>query len=69
MLLPGVGGIDRLTASIPLTVRVPVAKRLLKNNDFLISLSRCGVIFCLLPYVPRYSALKLSTIIKIIFFF
>ena len=31
MLLPGVGGTDNVSASIPLTVLAPVAYRLVKN--------------------------------------
>ena len=34
ILRPGVGGTDKLKASSPLTVRVPVAYKLVKYNGF-----------------------------------
>ena len=64
MLEPGVGGIDKVIASIPRTVRVPVAYRLVNSIDCLAMLSRLGVSFSVLPNAPRNDALRLSLQIR-----
>ena len=67
--LPGVGGIDKVKASKPLMVRVPVALRLVKNKPFLANSSRFGVSLSLLPKYVIKSALMLSMVIKIMLYF
>jgi len=61
---PRCGGMDKVMASIPRTVLVPVANKLVKNTLSSANESRVGVIWSLLPKAPRYFALKLSTQIK-----
>ena len=56
---------ESVIASIPRTVRVPVAKRLVKNRLWFESESKVGVMFSVFPKLPRNFALRLSTQIKI----
>ncbi len=65
MLRPGVGGMESVKASIPRTVRVPVAKRLVNNKLWFAKESKVGVMFSVLPKLPKNLALRLSTHIKI----
>ena len=66
MLRPGVGEMDNVMASIPLTVLVPVANKLVKNSPLLARESICGVMFNVLPNEFKNLPLKLSMQTKII---
>ena len=52
---------QRVRASRPRTVRLPVAYKLVKNKLLLAKLSKKGVRLSALPYIVRYSAERLST--------
>ena len=60
---------DSVMASIPLTVLVPVAYRLVKSKPLPASASKFGETFKSLPKQFKNLALKLSTHIKIMFGF